>query len=200
MSFVRKFVLPTVAALVLATASPAAAADWTVTPGGPFVADGGDVSFFFEETGIEWYCSSLRLEGIARSGTGGNPVAVLPESPPGAVFSGCTGPFGIVPEYTQIGDWTMDADSYDPVTDTVTGTIQNVAFDWDWPGCHATFGGSLNYRYHNSSGQLEILPDPTLTDIFVDPANDCLGIVDGTETASIVNTSTVVPPLQIVPS
>lgn len=57
-----------------------------------------------------------------------------------------------------------------------------------------------DYRYHNSSGQLEILPDPTLNDIFVDPANDCLGIVDGTETASIQNTSTMVPRQQIVPS
>ena len=128
MSFVRKFVLPAVAALLLATTSPAAAADWTVSPGG------------------------------------------------------------------------KAADSYDPVTDTVAGTIQNVAFDWDWPGCHATFAGSLNYRYHNSSGQLEILRDPTLNDIFVDPDNNCLGIVDGTGTASIQNTSTMVPAQQVVPS
>jgi hypothetical protein len=198
-SFVRKFVLPAVAALLLATASPAAAADWTVTPGGNFVAGGGDVSFFFEETGVEWYCSSLELQGSARAGTGGNPVAVLPETP-GAVFGGCTGPFGIVPEYTQVGDWTMHADSYDPGTDTVTGTIHDVAFDWVWAACNATFSGSLNYRYSNSYGQLEILPGPTLTEIFVDPQNDCLGIVDGTETASLENTSTVVPPQQVVPS
>lgn len=195
----RKFVLPVVAALLFATASPAAATDWTVTPGGPFVAGGGDVSFFFVEPGIEWYCSSLRLEGLAQGGTSGNPVAILPETH-GVSFSGCTGPFGIVPEYTQIGDWSMAADSYDAGTNIVTGTIQNVAFGWDWPGCSATFGGSLNYRYHNSSGQLEILPDPTLTDIFVDPDNNCLGIVDGTETASLQNTSTMVPPQQIIPS
>lgn len=196
----RRFILPVIATLILATASPAAAvpADWTVTPGGNFVAGGGDLRHEVD-SGVLILCESLELPGIATAGTGGNPVAVFPESP-GAVFTGCVGPFGLVPAYTQIGDWEMYADSYDPVTDTVTGTIQNVAFSWVWSPCDSIFSGSLNYRYSNSSGQLEILPDFTLTVTYVNPQVDCLGLIVEGETSSFDNTSSVVPPQQIVPS
>jgi hypothetical protein len=198
---VRKLVLLVLVALMVGTPGAAAAApvSWTVTPGGSFTASGGDVTFDFEN-GIQWYCSALALTGVAQSGTGlGNPVAVLPETP-GASFSGCTGPFGIVPEYTQFGDWEMHAESYDPATDVVSGTFSDVAFNWDWPGCHAEFRGTLDFEYDNTSGRLEILPNPTLNDIFVDPNNDCLAAVEDTTYAMLDSTLWVVPVLRIVPS
>ena len=193
--------LPLIVALVLGSASPAAAVpvDWVVTPGGSVTATGGDVVLEIEESELQWYCESLALTGVARSGTGDSSVVIFPESP-GATFTNCTGPVGIVPEYTQIGDWEMHAESYDPVADEVSGTIRDVAFDWVWAGCNVVFQGTLNYRYSNSSGQLVILPDPTLTDIYVDPVNSCLGLVLDTDTASLDNTSSIVPPIQIVPS
>jgi hypothetical protein len=199
-SFVRRFILPVIATLILATASPAAAvpADWTVTPGGNFAAGGGDVVMEVAETGLLAHCVALELHGVARAGTGGNPVAIFPESP-GAAFTGCTAP-AMAPAIRQIGDWEMHAESYDPVSDTLAGTIRNVAFDWSSPACIATLGGSLNYHYDNSSGQLVILPDVTLTVTYVSPFDDCLGLLQEGETLSFDNTSSAVPPQQIVPA
>jgi hypothetical protein len=193
---VRKFALLTIA-LLLWTASPAAAASWTVSPGGQFVAGGGDVILEFHPSGTQFYCGSLVMTGLARAGTGDNPVAVFPRSP-GAAFTDCTGPFGIVPEYTQAGDWTMNAETYDPATDEVTGTITNVVFHWDWAACDAVFSGSLDFTYNNTTGRLEILPNPTL-DIVVDPLNDCLGIVQDGDVGSLANVSHVVPIQRFVP-
>lgn len=190
----RKLVLLVV--LMVLIPVNASAATWTVTPGGTVTAAGGDVTFGFEN-GIEWYCGSLSLPGVAA--TTGNPVIVIPESP-GASFTDCTGPFGIVPTYTQIGDWAMHAESYDPVADVVTGTIQNVAFAWEWPACTASFAGTLDYRYDNATGQLEILSNPTLTDIYVDPQNDCFGSVGDSTYAFLDSTLTVIPKQRIVSS
>ncbi|HEX6355225.1 hypothetical protein [Actinophytocola sp.] len=193
----RRFVLPLIVGLMLGTASPAPATGWTVTPGGNITASGGDVSFYFPETGFEWYCESLALPGVAP--TVGNPVAVFPETP-GVQFSDCSGPLGFAPEYVQIGDWTMHAQTYDAATDVVTGTIPDVSFAWTGPACEATFSGSLDFRYHNGNGQLEILPNPTIDDISVDPNNDCFGALDGATHATLGSTLSVVPVQHIVPS
>lgn len=190
----RKFVLLTIA-LLLWTATPAAAASWTATPGGPFTASGGDVILEFHPSGVQFYCGYLVMEGVAAES--GNPVAVFPEAP-GFAVDECSGPFGIVPTYTQLGDWDMNAQSYDPATDEVTGTITNVAFQWEWPACSAVFSGYLNFTYNNTTGRLEILPDVTL-DISVDPANDCLGLISSGEMASVANVSSVVPIQRFAP-
>ncbi len=194
----RKFVLLTIA-LLLWTAGPAVAAPltWTADPGGAFTASGGPVVFTMGSTQMS--CASLVLHGVAPVGPSGNPVAVFPKSP-GAEFSGCAVPFGLTVTFTQIGDWEMDAASYDPVADTVTGTIDDVAVAMEFPGCSATFGGALDFSYDNTSGRLDILPDFTIVTTFVDPVNNCLGLVSEGEQASMSTTLFVVPIQRFVPN
>lgn len=200
MVFVRKFVVLVVAALAAWIPAPASAVSWTVTPGGDFTATGADAiqTINYEDgVSLDWGCTSFSMPGVAS--TSGNPVAVIPETS-GISGVDCNGAFGFYVELIQIGDWEMHAASYDPVSDVVTGTIPGAAFSWLGPGCEADFGGTLDFRYHNTSGQLEILPNPTLDVTYVDPNNACLGLLDDVDHVTLDATLSVTPAQRIVAS
>lgn len=83
----------------------------------------------------------------------------------------------IVTPGAEVGDWLMNARTYDSSSDTDTGTIDDVAIDMTFPGCAITYAGFLDHEYDNATGQLDTILDATLAVVFVDPVNNCLGII-----------------------
>lgn len=180
------------------TAGPAAAqpATWTVEPGGAFHGTAGVTLLEVQESGIQLSCSSASVDGTAASGTGlANPIATIPEEP-GIQFNDCSGPFGLTFEVEQVGDWVLNGVSYDG-SDVTTGTIDNINADIIGPGCNATASGSVNATFTNSTDVLEVLPDFTLEISFVDPANDCLGLITQGEHANFSGAFQIAPGLTV---
>jgi hypothetical protein len=194
-------VLATGAALfttMVATGQASALPDtWTVTPGGAIHGTAGETLLEVQESGIQLSCTSSTVDATAQSGSGlSNPLVSIPESP-GIVFNECSGPFGLTFEVTQVGDWALNAASYDSATGTTTGTIDGIEADIVGPGCEATVNGSVNATYTNSSAALEVLPDFTLEVTFVDPSNNCLGLINEGEHANFAGTYTISPGLTV---
>lgn len=66
--------------------------------------------------------------------------------------------------------WTMNAVSPSAYT------IDNIEIDFSGPGCAGTVGGSANASYDSVSGVLTVVDQATVV-TFVDPANNCLGLI-----------------------
>jgi hypothetical protein len=194
-------VLATGAALLtsaVVVAGPAAALPdtWTVTPGGAVHGVAGETLLEVQESGIQLSCTSSTVDANAQSGSGlSNPLVSIPESP-GIVFNDCSGPFGLTFEVTQVGDWSLNAASYDG-SDVTTGTIDGITAGIVGPGCEATVTGSVNVTYTNSTAALAVLPDFTLEVTFVDPSNNCLGLINEGEHANFAGTYTIAPGLTV---
>jgi hypothetical protein len=181
-----------VSAVLTGTAS-AQPATWTVTPGGPFTGTAGE-TILTTESGIELFCTSSTAAGDAASGSGlSNPLATLAEG--GVVFNDCQGPFGLTFEVAHVGTWTLNGASYDGAG-TTTGTLDNITANISGPACEATVTGSVNATYNNG-GTLTVLPDQTLTISFVDPANDCLGLITQGEAAGFSGSYAISPVLTV---
>lgn len=193
-------VLATGAALVttmVATGQASALPDtWTVTPGGAVHGVAGETLLEVQESGIQLSCTSSTVDATAQSGSGlSNPLVTIPESP-GIVFNDCSGPFGLTFTVTQVGDWSLNAASYDG-SDVTTGTIDGITAGIVGPGCEATVTGSVNVTYTNSSAALAVQPDFTLEVTFVDPSNNCLGLINEGEHANFAGTYTIAPGLTV---
>jgi hypothetical protein len=159
----------------------ASAATWTITPGGPFTATAGTTLLEIQESGIQLSCVSASATGTLKSGTNlTNPLAQIP----GTQFTDCQGPFGLTFEVIHVGTWELNGVTYNAGTGVSTGTLDNIEADIVGPGCNATVTGSVPVTFTNSSDVLSVLPDFTLTVSFVDPANDCLGLINQGEHAN----------------
>lgn len=192
--------LATGAALIVtaAVAGNAAAvpATWTVTPGGAFSGTAGETLLEVQESGIQLSCASSTVDGTAASGTGlDNPLATIPQDP-GIQFNDCSGPFGLTFEVDQVGDWVLNGASYDG-SDVTTGTIDNITADIVGPGCNATASGSVNATFTNSTDVLSVKPDFTLVVSFVDPSNNCLGLINEGEHANFSGDYQITPGLTV---
>jgi hypothetical protein len=177
-------------------AGPAAAqpATWSVAPGGAFTGTAGE-TILTTESGIELFCVSSTAAGDAASGTGlANPLAQLPEG--GVQFNDCQGPFGLTFTVAHIGTWDLNGVSYDG-TDVTTGTLDNITANISGPACEATVTGSVNATYTNSTGELAVSPEQTLTISFVDPNNDCLGLITQGEASGFSGTYAISPQLTV---
>lgn len=181
---------------VVAGNAAAAPATWTVTPGGPFSGTAGVTQLEVQESGIQLSCASSSVDGVAQSGSGlENPLATIPEEP-GIQFNDCSGPFGLTFEVDQVGDWVLNGGSYDG-SDVTTGTIDNINADIVGPGCNATASGSVNATFTNSTDVLSVLPDFTLVISFVDPVNNCLGLINEGEHANFAGDYQITPDLTV---
>jgi hypothetical protein len=181
---------------VVAGNAAAAPATWTVDPGGDFSGTAGVTLLEVQESGIQLSCESSTVDGVAASGTGlDNPLATIPEEP-GIQFNDCSGPFGLTFEVDQVGDWVLNGGSYDG-NDVTTGTIDNINADIVGPGCNATASGSVNATFTNSTDVLEVLPDFTLEISFVDPSNNCLGLINEGEHANFSGSYQITPGLTV---
>lgn len=175
----RKLIVLMTAVLAIgAAATPAAATPltWNADPGGDFTASG---PVDFAVSGSTFLSCTVILSGVAPVGPTSGPLAVFPAIP-GPVFDNCSSPFGLATTITQVGDWYMNGSSSDPVTDLVTGTLDNFSIEVEGPACDVTAIGSLNYVYSNTSGVMDVLPDETAT-VSVDPVNNCLGLISDGE-------------------
>ena len=194
-------VLATGAALLtsaVVVAGPAAALPdtWTVTPGGAVHGVAGETLLEVQESGIQLSCTSSTVDATAQSGSGlSNPLVTIPETP-GIVFNDCSGPFGLTFTVTQVGDWSLNAASYDG-SDVTTGTIDGITAGIVGPGCEATVTGSVDVTYTNSTAALAVLPNFTLEVTFVDPSNNCLGLINEGEHANFAGTYTIDPGLTV---
>lgn len=184
-----------VASAVFTAPAGAVPATWTVTPGGAFHGEAGLTTLTLDN-GIQLFCETSSVDGDAQSGTGlSNPIATIPENP-GIVFNDCQGPFGLTFDVDQVGDWYLVGDSYDGV-DVTTGRIIDIEADLTGPGCNATVAGYVDGTYTNSTDKLKVIPNFTLTIIFVDPAANCNGLITEEQTASFEGEYQVAPDLTI---
>lgn len=181
---------------VVAVPAAAQPATWTVSPGGAFHGLAGETLLETQESGIQFGCASSTLDGEAQGGTGlSNPLASIPETP-GITINDCSGPFGIVFEIDPVGEWHLNGASYDG-SDVTTGTIDDLQLDVVAPGCNATITGSLDVTYTNSTGVLRVLPNFTAVFSFIDPVNNCLGIISTGDHASLSTSYALTPVLTI---
>lgn len=184
----------TVSAVV---AAPAAAlpVTWTVSPGGAFHGLAGETLLETLESGIQFGCASSTLDGQAQGGSGvSNPLASFPETP-GITLNDCSGPFGIVFEIDPVGEWHFNGASYG--SGVTTGTIDDLQLDVVAPGCNATITGYLDATYTNSTGALRVLPNFTAVFSYIDPVNNCLGIISTGDHASLNTSYALTPALTI---
>lgn len=179
---------------VLAGPATAQPATWSVSPGGDFTGTAGE-TILTTESGIELFCVSSTAAGTAQGGTGlSNPLAQLPEG--GVQFNDCQGPFGLTFTVAHVGTWDLNGVSYDG-SDVTTGTLDNITANISGPACEATVTGSVNATYTNSTGDLSVSPEQTLTISFVDPNNDCLGLISQGEAAGFSGVYDISPALTV---
>lgn len=162
---------------------------------GDFTGAAG-VTVLTTESGIVLTCDSADAAGTATLGTGlSNPIATLPEGT--TQFNNCSGPFGLTFTVTHVGTWELHGDSY--AAGVTTGRITNIVANISGPACEATVTGEVPATFTNSSDELEVLPDQTLT-LEVDPDNDCLGLISSGEKAGFEGVFAITPGLTVVGS
>ncbi|MGB3439375.1 MAG: hypothetical protein WBA97_11550 [Actinophytocola sp.] len=146
-------------------------------------------------SGVELTCDSATAAGTANLGVGvSNPIATLP--PGSTQFNECTGPFGLTFTVAHQGTWALNGGTY--ASGVTTGQITNIDADISGPFCEATVTGAVNATFTNSSNALAVLPAQTLTVSYVDPANDCLGLITQGEAAGFSGTFVITPGLTVV--
>lgn len=181
---------------VVAVPAAAVPATWTVSPGGAFHGAAGETLLQTLESGIEFGCASSTVDGQAPGGSElSNPLLSFPETP-GITLNDCQGPFGIVFEIDPVGEWHFNGASYDG-SDVTTGTIDDLQLDVVAPGCNATLTGSLDATYTNSTGALTVVPNFTVVFSFIDPVNNCLGIISTGDHAALSTSYQLTPQLTI---
>jgi hypothetical protein len=171
---------------------PAAAvpATWTIDPGGPFTGAAGETVLEVQESGVQLSCVSAGATGEAKSGSGHtNPLATISNT----AFNDCSGPFGLQFEVTHVGVWDLNGASYDAAAGVTTGTINNIVADITGPGCVARVSGFVDATYTNGTAALRVLPNFTLVIEFVDPNENCFGLINTGEHASFDGAYTVNP-------
>jgi hypothetical protein len=162
----------TAAVLVLA-AMPAAAATWTVSPGGSWTAPlSSGATFVFQEgvTGTTVTCASGALAGSLTAGSGQSDASGTITS---VSLGTCTGPGGstytVTTNASGAGPWGLGAVSYNASEGITSGDIGDAAssatglvFTLTGPGCTVVLSNTTTVRaylifdYQNGSGMLAI--------------------------------------------
>jgi len=197
-------ILPAAAAgaltLGLLAGPAAAAAAWTVSPGGPVTGRSNQTALTDTTTGtFGIFCASSSWHGTFRSGHG------LPGAGLGSVatvsFSG--GCFTLTPGHLP---WKVNARSYTSSTGTTAGTVTGVhlAFtdpgfcDFAADGTGATAGnGVVHFRYANGTGKLRIVATGSTLHIY--RVNGCGGTIRDGDAAALTGTY-VITPAQVITS
>jgi hypothetical protein len=178
---------------VVAVATPASAAAWSVTPGGHADGTAGQTNLTVQDPQsgeIQMTCSSSTV-GVELA-VAGDQLATIPESP-GIQFNNCLLAGFIEFSVQQVGVWTINGSSFDAGTGVTTGTIDNIVADISGPGCVASVAGSVNGTFTNGTDVLAVNPDQTLTVTSVDPVDNCLDLIHEGATAAFDGDYAVVP-------
>lgn len=182
---------------VVAMATPASAAAWSVAPGGHADGTAGETNLTVEDPQsgeIQMTCTSSTV-GVDLAVVG-DQLATIPASP-GIQFNNCLLAGFIEFSVQQVGVWTLNGTSFDAGTGVTNGTIDNIVANISGPGCSAVVEGSVNGTYTNSSAVLAVNPDQTLTVTSVDPVDNCLDLIHEGATAAFDGDYAVSPPQTI---
>lgn len=177
-----------------AGADPITPASWTVSPGGTVSAAAGVTVLTDVNTGVQLTCdtSTLTDASLVTEATGSPAqIGTLPQGSVG--FQNCSGPFGLTFEVEHIGDWALNGVTFDPDTGVTVGTLTNISANLSGFACSASVSGSVDGTYDNNTGVLTILPNPTLTISFVDPIDNCFGLINEGDSSTFDGAYTVTP-------
>lgn len=179
-------------------ASPAAAAaTWSVIPGGPFTGHAGTTKLKDTTDGNSLNCSSSVLSGRFKSGSGlsGANIGAITS---GGKFNGCTGPIPLVYTITLRGlPWHVSVTS--DYSGVIHGTISRIEITASFPACHFTidgtaggaFDGIVQFSYSNSAHTLKLLP--TGTNLHYYKVSGCAGLVNNGDSAAYLASYTLSP-------
>lgn len=190
----RKFLVSSlVVAGALAVGVPSASAGDRLN--GSFTGTSTDARFGDASNGQTYACSNSTISGVAGTST----FQINSGS-----FTGCTGALGSAGTGT-LATGTFQPVSYDPVGDTVSGTIPGaiVTFAFhDFLGtCNTTASGAFgNVTYSNRTGILTFVPDtPAGLTITSATGSGCAGLIRAGDKVTFSATYAISPPFTIRP-
>lgn len=184
-------------AVVLGAGPAAAAATWSVTPGGPFTGHAGTTKLADTTDGNTLNCSSSVLSGRFKPGSGlsGANIGAIAS---GGKFNGCTGPLPLAYTITLRGlPWHVSVTS--DHSGVIHGTIGHMEITASFPACHFTIDGSaagafdgiVQFSYSNSTHSLKLLPAGTNLHYY--KVNGCAGLVNSGDSAAYLASYTLSP-------
>jgi hypothetical protein len=183
---------------LIATPSFATAkATWTVSPGGT-ISVSGSAQVKDATTGTIAKCTSLKLGGTLKSGSGLSGAGI--GSITSASFTGCT--IGAIGVTVAIGSgslpWEVNALSYNATSGTTTGTLEDIDLRASATGCTAALDGTAlgsnnglaKFTYKNSTAVLKLTGAGNLHSWGV---VGCFGLVNNGDVQKASGTSTMSP-------
>jgi hypothetical protein len=199
-------VLVTVEAAGLGTTSSfAAAATWTVSPGGRITAQSGEATLTDSKTGIAVSCSSSHVSGALKTGTGLTGAGI--GSITALAFGDCTAG-GLVNVTVTVTNghfpWTLNAVAYK--SGVTSGTITGIHAMVSGASCSATLDGTsasadngkVSITYTNSTGALQILTSGA--DLHIYDVSGCAGLIANGDPTTQTGTYTISPKQMITES
>jgi len=188
-----------VASIVIGVSPASAAAGWTVTPAGNADGDAGQTILTVRPADGSpdkvLDCLSSHAD-ITTFSSATSHVANIDD----ITFSDCllAGLFTFDVDADTAPPWQLHASSY--AAPAVTGQITGISANIIGPGCFATVAGSVPGNYNNTSHVLTVVPQFTLTFTFVDPVDNCAGLLHTGDTAAFDGQYAVTPTTTIVPA
>jgi len=179
-----------------ATSSFAAAATWTVSPGGAITGKAGTTTLTDTRSGISLSCTSSKLAGSLKSGKG------LPGKGLGTVtsvaFNKCTVLSVTISLSSGKVAWKLNASSYNSRTGTTSGTISGMHLAVKSNVCSAVVDGTsatahngmVNVSYSNKTHVLKILPKGNL---HVYKVSGCGGAISNGDAGTVTGSYKVSP-------
>ncbi len=169
-------------------AGPAAAATWTVAPGGLFTGQAGTTKLEDTTDGNSLNCTGSHLSGRFKPGTGlsGTGIGSITS---GGKFSDCLGPLALAYSITLRGlPWHISVTG--DHNGVVHGTISHIEITASLPACRFTidgtaakaFDGIVPFAYSNSAHVLKLLP--VGTNLHYYQVTGCAGLVSTGDSAA----------------
>ncbi|MEO5878316.1 MAG: hypothetical protein ABIS86_17790, partial [Streptosporangiaceae bacterium] len=185
------------AATVVGIGTPAFAATWTVTPGGPVTGTAGTTTLKDTKTGATLTCASSTTNATVRGGTGLSGTAIATVT--SASFNTCKGPLGINFNVTTANvAYQLNAVSY--AGGVTSGTLDNITATLSGPLCSASVGGatassagSVTGTYSNSTHKLAVSGG----NLHVWNVSGCFGLLKTGDPVSYIASYTLSPALTI---
>jgi hypothetical protein len=178
----RALLLTLVALVLGAGTASAVPAGWVVTPGGPYTGSGGPV-----DSPIS--CGGSRITGHLA------PVGDLLGTIDDLTYQDCGSGTGFTITVSVHTPWSLRGLGHaSGVTDIV---IEDIAADLTAPACAVTVNGQAAARFDNVTSTLTVLNQGIVV-TFVDPANDCFGLIAPGEHISLLSGSYAISPAQVI--
>jgi hypothetical protein len=207
---------------VVATAGPAAAAPhlaaghfttglWESAPGGSFSGTTKHVTLKDDATGTVITCASSSMSGTAKAGQQVPPAGI--GSIPSVTVQTCTGPggksFTIATSASASHPWLLNAQSFAPTLNVVTGTISGIMAIVSGPACSATVAGP-SATAPGAVGATNSIDQFTLADslsvgsgggtLHAWNVSGCSSLFNGGDALTLTATYTVTPSLDMAPA